>query len=86
MPQGCNRDYVQIVTPGHPFITYHRISYMEVKLPENRFLRIHKSNIIAYDRIRSFKHDSVRVEGVLLPVGRLFKQQVLKRIRAGAGE
>lgn len=72
------RDYVKIVTTDKPLITYQRLSYMEEKLPENKFLRIHKSYIIAIDRISGYNNDLINIEGYELPLGRSYKQGFLK--------
>lgn len=72
------KDYVKIVTTDKPVITYQRLSYMEEKLPENKFLRIHKSYIIAIDRISGYNNDLINIEGYELPLGRSYKQGFLK--------
>jgi two-component system, LytTR family, response regulator len=72
------KDYVKIVTTDKPLITYQRLSYMEEKLPENKFLRIHKSYIIALDRISGYNNDLIHIEGHELPLGRSYKQGFLK--------
>jgi DNA-binding LytR/AlgR family response regulator len=72
------KDYVKIVTTDKPLITYQRLSYMEEKLPENKFLRIHKSYIIAIDRISGYNNDLISIEGYELPLGRSYKQGFLK--------
>ena len=74
------RDYVKIVTTDKPVITYQRLSYMEEKLPENKFLRIHKSYIIAIDRISGYNNDLISIEGYELPLGRSYKQGFLKMV------
>lgn len=72
------KDYVKIVTTDKSLITYQRLSYMEEKLPENKFLRIHKSYIIAIDRISGYNNDLIHIEGQELPLGRSYKQGFLK--------
>ncbi|WP_276485053.1 LytR/AlgR family response regulator transcription factor [Paraflavitalea pollutisoli] len=72
------KDYVKIVTTDKALITYQRLSYMEEKLPENKFLRIHKSYIIAIDRISGYNNDLIHIEGQELPLGRSYKQGFLK--------
>jgi DNA-binding LytR/AlgR family response regulator len=72
------KDYVKIVTTDKPVITYQRLSYMEEKLPENKFLRIHKSYIIAIDRIAGYNNDLISIDGYSLPLGRSYKQSFLK--------
>ncbi len=74
------KDYVKIVTTGRALITYQRLSYMEEKLPENKFLRIHKSYIIASDKITSYNNDMVQIDQYSLPLGRSYKQSFLKFI------
>jgi DNA-binding LytR/AlgR family response regulator len=76
------KDYVKIVTTDKPVITYQRLSYMEEKLPENKFLRIHKSYIIALDRITGYNNDLINLDGHELPLGRSYKQSFLKAVGA----
>lgn len=46
-------------------------------LPEDRFVRIHRSYIVAVDKIKSFTRQNVLlVSGVTLPVGRQYSQTV----------
>lgn len=68
------QDYIKIVTLKKTYITYIRIGFMEEKLPEGHFVRIHKSFIIPIHLVESFTHNSVKVSGHQLPLGRVFKQ------------
>jgi DNA-binding LytR/AlgR family response regulator len=74
------KDYVRIVADTQQYVTYQRISYMEEKLPADKFLRIHKSFIVALERIGSYNVDSVSVGGHALPVGRNYKQRAFQRL------
>jgi DNA-binding LytR/AlgR family response regulator len=74
------KDYVKIVTAARSVITYQRIGYMEEKLPENRFVRIHKSYIVSVDKIVSYNNEEVHVQSFSLPIGRNYKQQFLKSV------
>jgi len=76
------KDYVKIITPGRSIITYQRIGYMEEKLPENKFVRIHKSYIVAVDKIISYNNEEVKVQSFSLPIGRNYKQQFLKSLKS----
>lgn len=79
------KDYVKIITENRSILTYQRISYMEEKLPENKFLRIHKSYIVASDKISGFSNDCVIIDKFSLPVGRSYKQKFLEYIE-GTGQ
>ena len=72
------KDYVLIHTPGKRIITKQKISYLEQKLPEDRFLRIHRSFLIAVDKIEAFTTSSVEINGEELPIGRSYKSEVGK--------
>jgi DNA-binding LytR/AlgR family response regulator len=72
------KDYVKIITENRSIITYQRISFMEEKLPEHKFLRIHKSYIVALDKITGFSNDCVTAGSFSLPVGRSYKQKFMQ--------
>jgi DNA-binding LytR/AlgR family response regulator len=72
------KDYVKIKTQNQgQLVTYQRISYLEEKLPETYFLRIHRSFIINRKHIASFNTTSATIIGKVFPIGRLYKSQVL---------
>jgi DNA-binding LytR/AlgR family response regulator len=69
-------DYVKIFTTAGPLVTYERLSYLEEKLPEEHFLRVHKSYIVCADKMQSFSGSAVKVGGKRIPVGRMFKDRL----------
>lgn len=75
------RDYVKVITTDNAYITKQKISFLEEMLPENRFVRAHRSFIISIAHISSFYAYSIEVNGHELPVGRNYKQEVQKRLR-----
>lgn len=75
------KDYIKIITDTKSLVTYQRISYMEEKLPEKKFLRIHKSYIISVDKVNGFSNDMVSVDKFSLPVGRSYKQKFLQYLQ-----
>ena len=70
--EGLN-DYIRIVTSGKTIISKHVLSSLEEMLPAHSFVRIHKSFIIAVNKIESFNADSVEIGKKEIPIGRLFK-------------
>jgi len=71
------RDYVKVITKHQQIISYQKIGYLEEKLPEKKFLRIHRSYIIAVDQILSFNTTSVDTPSGSLPIGRSYKDMVM---------
>lgn len=76
------RDYVKVITTGNAYISKQKISLLEGMLPENKFVRAHRSFIIAITHISSFYAYSVEVNGHELPIGRNYKQEMQKRLKA----
>lgn len=72
------KDYVIIHTPKKRIITKQKISYLEQKLPEDRFLRIHRSFIISLHKIEAFSPTSIDINNIELPIGRSYKREVSK--------
>jgi DNA-binding LytR/AlgR family response regulator len=79
------KDYVRIVTCNRTIVTKYVFSELNEVLPANIFLRIHKSYIIAIPKINSYKADFVQILKYELPIGRLYKLDVLKNLAALSG-
>lgn len=71
------KDYVRIKTSSKEIISLQKISYLEQKLPEDCFIRIHRSFIVPIKKIEAFSNHTVEVEGKELPIGRNHKAAVL---------
>lgn len=78
--EGLN-EYVKIYTPAKMYITLAALKELVHQLPEQDFIRIHKSFIVSKKHIHSFNHQSVTLfNKKSLPVGRTFKENFLKAI------
>lgn len=73
-------EYVQIYTTGKKIITKTSMTSMIEKLPEDEFIRIHKSFIVAKRRVEAFTSTSIEVPGKILPIGRSYKNAVLNAL------
>jgi len=74
------KDYIKVKTSDQEIITYQRISYLEEKLPDMQFLRIHRAYVIATDKIKSFSASVIEVGDLELPIGRQYKTAVMKAL------
>lgn len=74
------RDYVRVKTTSKQIVTYQKISYLEQKLPEGKFIRVHRSFIIALDKVSSFSNSSVKINTFDIPIGRNYKNQALNAL------
>lgn len=74
-------DYLKIETTEGTKVTRETISSIEEKLPGSKFLRIHRSFIIAIERIESYSYEEVIIENKSIPVSRTYKENVLKVLK-----
>jgi DNA-binding LytR/AlgR family response regulator len=74
------KDYIRIFTRHKTIVTKQPISSLEEILPKEGFIRIHRSYIIAIDKIDSYNTDSIEIAGKELPIGRLFRHEVSKAL------
>ncbi|TCZ67048.1 LytR/AlgR family response regulator transcription factor [Flaviaesturariibacter aridisoli] len=67
------REYVRVVTLRGEYLTKMSTHELEALLPPARFRRIHRSFIVAVDRIDAYTAEEVEVGGVSIPVGRGYR-------------
>jgi DNA-binding LytR/AlgR family response regulator len=76
------KDYIKIVLKDKILITKQKISLVESLLPETKFIRVHRSFIIALDKVESYHAYIVELLGKQLPIGRNYKAECYKRLQA----
>ncbi len=74
------RDYLRIHTTDKKIMTLMNFSTMESILPADKFIRIHRSFMVAIDKINVIEKDSVSVNNSILPIGRSYKKQFFERV------
>lgn len=53
---------------------------IEESLPSNKFIRVHRSYIVPIHKIKSLDGNQVQIGTKLIPIGRSYKEDVLKRV------
>jgi two-component system, LytTR family, response regulator len=66
-------DYLKIITPKARIMTLQTFKGIEEILPANNFIRVHKSYIIAIDKIDSIEGNVIRITDLQIPVGESYK-------------
>jgi len=69
------KDYVKVHLKSTPraLLSLMSLRAMEEKLPARRFLRIHRSYIVALDKIESVRRLTVQIDAETIPVGEQYK-------------
>ncbi|HEX7845310.1 MAG TPA: LytTR family DNA-binding domain-containing protein [Chitinophagaceae bacterium] len=78
------KDYIKIVTPTKTIVTKYVLATLSELLPADEFLRIHKSYIVAINKIESYNADSIQIAKHELPIGRLYKYDVGRILNASS--
>jgi len=73
-------DYLKIHCNEETIVTRENISTIESKLPQNDFLRTHRSFIIAVAKIHSYTNEEIIIGKKSIPISRTYKDQVLKKM------
>ena len=73
------KDYVKIVMKANTIITKQSISSLEEMLPNTNFIRIHRSYIIALNKVDSFNHELIVINKIELPISRMYRHEFSKR-------
>lgn len=71
------KEYIRVNTKSKSVLTKFKLSQVDGLLRENNFLRIHRSFIVAKDKIEAFSATEVELGGKQLPIGRSYKEVVL---------
>lgn len=73
------KDYVKVITEKENYITYLKLNYLEAKLSEKKFIRVHKSYIVSIDKVKSFTSLDIELENRReIPIGKSYQAKVLK--------
>lgn len=70
------KDYVRIVTRQGKWLTKETLTHFEEILPQEHFLRVHRSFMVARNKITAHSNEGLEIGSALVPVGRLYKLTV----------
>lgn len=74
------RDYRKVHTRQKRIMTLQTFTDFEKIIPENILCRVHKSYMVAIDKIDSIEKDKIKIDQVEIPISETYKQAFLKLI------
>ena len=72
------KDYIKVVTRSKNIITKQSIASLEEALPAHTFIRIHRSYIVALNKIELYTSELVEIAKKELPISRMYRHEVAK--------
>ena len=72
------KNYVSIFTKTQRIITLQVMKQLEEILPSNRFVRVHKSFIVALDKIISIERQEIYLKDKIIPIGNTYSDNFYK--------
>ena len=71
------REFIRITTKTKSILTKFQLSKVEEMLKDNNFIRVHRSFIVAREKIDAFSSTEVEINNKQIPIGRSYKELVL---------
>jgi len=71
------KEYIRITTKDKSILTKFQLGQIEEMLAKNGFLRIHRSFLVAKNKIDAFSATDVEINGRQIPIGRSYKELVM---------
>lgn len=73
-------DYINIKTESQNYTVHSTLKKIEEKLPDDIFLKVHRSYIINVDKIIDIEDNSVLIKRDVIPVSRSNRPELMKRL------
>lgn len=77
------QNYVTIYTADKKYMTYLTFKSVEEYLPADKFLKVHKSYIVAAAKIDSIDGNDIRIGDRHIPISRNQKEEVMEKLLKG---
>ena len=74
-------NYVKIHTQKKVYLATMTTHQLELSLPSDHFIRVHKSYIIALDKIEDSDRDTIQIHNEKIPVGITYRRELAERLR-----
>jgi two-component system, LytTR family, response regulator len=74
------KDYLRIVCEDKKIMTLQNFANIEDMLPSKGFCRVHKSFIVAIDKIESIERGVIKIGGQRIPVSNTYKENFFNKI------
>lgn len=78
------KDYIRIKTKSDKYIIHRTLSSFTDELPNDKFIRIHRSYTIAIDKVNAIEGNSLEIDGMRYTIGRSYINEVKEVLLSGS--
>lgn len=78
----ARQNYIALHLPQKQLLSLQNIKSMEEKLPAAQFVRVHKSYIVAIDKIESVEKGRIVIAGHSIPIGENYREHFFRIVQA----
>jgi DNA-binding LytR/AlgR family response regulator len=71
------KEYIRITTKEKSILTKFQLGQIEEMLAKNGFIRVHRSFLVAKNKIDAFSATDLEINGKQIPIGRSYKELVM---------
>lgn len=73
-------DYITVHTKEKKYVIHSTMKAVENKLASDKFIRVHRSYIVAISQVSSIDDTMILIEKQLIPVGAVYRENLTKRL------
>jgi DNA-binding LytR/AlgR family response regulator len=77
----ASKDFSKVYLKERTMLASAHLKLMEDMLPTSRFIRVHRSFLVALDKISALQGNTIEIGKQEIPIGTTYKEELLKRLR-----
>jgi len=70
------KDYIKVITRAKDYVIHQTLSSFTESLPQDKFIRIHRSYTVSLDKVEALEGNSLEINGKRYIIGRSYLNQV----------
>ena len=75
-------DYVKVILKDKQLLPKTTLAKLMDQLPPAQFIRVHRSYVIAWDKVAYMEGNQLKIDDLLIPVGQQYRDVVLSRLKS----
>lgn len=73
-------DYIHVVTQRVKILTLMTLKNIIAKLPDEMFIRVHKSFVVAINKIEAIEHGRIHIKNAEIPIGDTYREMFWNKL------